>query len=78
MKTPEEYLQKMSNQRFSLIYDTWIQEEFEIIIKQVQIDTYNQALDDAVENAEIIEQWSNGYGGCTPSLNKNSILKLKK
>lgn len=57
-------------------------------IEMVQKDTYNQAIDDAVDNAyATIEYDPNSYCGNTGSeyppdeiavVNKNSILKLKK
>ena len=40
-------------------------------IKEIQIEAYNQALDDAVENADVV--WSYTY-----RVDRESILKLKK
>lgn len=52
-------------------------------VKQAQVDAYNQALDDAVLNAEIKEiEYNNPYsendGNITRIIDKQSILKLKK
>ena len=47
------------------------------LIKQVQKDAWNEALDKAAESAEAIEGWNTGYSGNAASVDKQSILKLK-
>ena len=84
MKTAEVYSEEWSR-------DPEI--TFEEIIKDVQIEAYNQALDDAVEKARIslfdwisggfkeFKQNSNHYSindGTYVEIDKQSILKLKK
>ena len=66
MKNPEEYLEKWS------FYNEIPTRELEVILKQIQIDAWNEALDKAAESAELVE--------CDPMefyVDKQSILKLK-
>ena len=77
MKNPEEYIIETET-------DHWVDQEFnknDITkwIKQAQIDAYNKALDDAVENAECIyiPEISMDNGDYW-DIDKQSILKLKK
>ena len=46
MKNPEEYLEKWS------FYNEIPTRELEVILKQMQIDAWNEALDKAAENAD--------------------------
>jgi hypothetical protein len=90
MKSPEEYLEDSYNNNFALaMEDDEIKSEVIMCIKQAQIDAYNEALDDAVENATIehIDLTSDEVFDYTDVLvdddvevriNKQSILKLKK
>jgi len=98
MKSPEEYLKNLVNNYKGknepyldssyFIYDGTVHPIINII-KQAQIDAYNEALDDAVENATIehIDLTSDEVFDYTDVLvdddvevriNKQSILKLKK
>ena len=85
MKNPEEYLEKWS------FYNEIPTRELEVILKQMQIDAWNEALDKAAENAcidlydyigssfKIFEQDSR-YAindGTYVEISKQSILKLK-
>ena len=66
MKTPEEYLENLTFNPNTLA------EEVIEIIKQVQKETWNEAIDKAAESAELVE--------CDPMefyVDKQSILKLK-
>lgn len=67
MKTAEEYSKEWSN-------DPGI--PFEDIIKKVQKEAYNQALEDACNNVVVYDTVPRGYTSCT--FDKQSILKLKK
>lgn len=46
------------------------------VCQKIQKDTYNQAIEDAVENAEV--QWHGEEGDENCRVNKQSILKLRK
>ena len=66
MKTPKEYLENLTFNPYTL------SEEVIEIIKQVQQETWNEAIDKAAESAELVE--------CDPMefyVDKQSILKLK-
>ena len=75
MKTPEEYL--FSNGVLERDFDGWWKyakiNSLEAI-EQAQIDAYNQAIDDAAENA--YNEYS--FFDSMVIVNKESILKLKK
>jgi len=79
MKNPEEYIIETEK-------DHWADQEFnkdDITkwIKQAQIDAYNEALDDAVENADFgVNQNDNGCPCFNDDhfIDNQSILKLKK
>jgi hypothetical protein len=47
-------------------------------IESVQNEAYNQALEDAAENAEAIIKIEGKYAESIPYIDKESILKLKK
>ena len=47
------------------------------LIEEVQKEAYNQAIDDATENANCIHYFNSAHG-CEYSVDKQSILKLKK
>ena len=78
MKTSKEYTSKYK------YYPTIPVEEVNSIIKQVQIETYNEAINDAAKNAITSkkiyhteldqDEWDLDSLWC----NKHSILKLKK
>jgi hypothetical protein len=82
MKNPEEYLKNLVNNckgknepyldSSYFIYDGTVHPIINII-KQAQIDAYNEALDDAVGSA-YVEVDTGGY----PYVYDQSILKLKK
>jgi hypothetical protein len=88
MKTPEEYIKDQKIDDFVLKYMSGTispdgikgnyKERIYNAIKAAQIDAYNQALEDAAESAEAIEGWNTGYSGSAASVDKQSILKLKK
>lgn len=84
MKTAEEYSKEWSNNP---------EIPFEDIIKQAQKEAYNQAIDDAIENATLsLFDWEDGgfkehkrkdnkfiiNDGNYVLIDKQSILKLKK
>lgn len=78
MKTPEEYELEVS--RLWVKYDSgeidtneWTNGVADLF-KQAQKDAYNQAIDDAVENASC--EYERDY--LTGNVDKESILKLKK
>jgi len=83
VKNPKEYLEKWS------AYKVFPSRELSHIIKQAQIDAYNEALDDAVDDVNFVEttgkpeiynespSMSNDMGDVF-SIDKQSILKLKK
>ena len=102
MKKPEEYLREAE----LIVKDKSIDEMFALnltrdgyrsslktilrVIKQAQIDSYNKALEDAVESVELDEvcrdsefaynecnTMENDYGDVY-AINSDSILKLKK
>lgn len=74
LKTPEEYLSKVNS--------LTTRKELYEIGRQMQIDAYNTAIDDAVENAKMIEVYNakdNGFNSAWEvTLDKQSILQLKK
>ena len=77
MKTPREYTTKYK------YYPTIPVEVVNSIIKQAQIEAYNEAIDDCVKNATInVDRCAYGHELTEfykPfSINKQSILKLKK
>jgi len=84
MKNPEEYLESFSILKHTEHYNyTYLYNKINEAIKQSQIDTYNEALDDAVNNAKgfgVIEDTN--IPAYTPNIDiridKQSILKLKK
>lgn len=91
MRSPEKYLEDAYKyvESFSKDEPAYWQPLFIKYIKQAQIDAYNEALDDAVENATIehIDLTSDEVFDYTDVLvdddvevriNKQSILKLKK
>lgn len=84
MKKPEEYLKGLFEEPYQLEDENSIDYDFLQVIKQAQIDAYNEAIDDAVENAKLkdkkIEYTGVRAGGyyVIKILNKQSILKLKK
>jgi len=74
MKNPEEYIIETET-------DHWADQEFnkdDITkwIKQAQIDAYNEALDDAVENVDFDDNYI--CDDCNSNIDEQSILKLKK
>ena len=83
MKNPEKYIIETET-------DHWADQEFnkdDITkwIKQAQIDAYNEALDDAAENAEVKCYYKRTISTTTlppdirsADIDKQSILKLKK
>ena len=81
MKTPEEYIGnfKLIKEDVTEIgYFEWIddveKQDLIKVIKQAQIDAYNEAIDDAAENADT--EYS--FFDSMVIVNKESILKLKK
>lgn len=77
MKTPEEYLDELCPMFVNNDIETlYFHEDILELMKQVQIDTYNEALEDAVEN--VVEFHNNRFRGYPYTINKESILKLKK
>ena len=67
MKTAEEYLKEWSNNP---------EIPFEDIIKKVQKEAYNEALEDACKNVAVYDTVPRSYTSCT--FDEQSILKLKK
>ena len=67
MKNPEEYLEKWS------FYNEIPTRELEVILKQMQIDAWNEALDKAAESADVTDLGIEGNA----VVDLNSILKLK-
>lgn len=67
MKNPEEYLEKWS------FYNEIPTRELEVILKQMQIDAWNEALDRAAESADVTDLGIEGNA----VVDLNSILKLK-
>ena len=78
MKNPEEYFETFVGYKFPDVLDP-LDENIIKAIKQAQVDAYNKALDDAVENAECIyiPEISMDNGDYW-DIDKQSILKLKK
>ena len=84
MKDPKEYLmQTFYNGIFIELHSGDIDDVVDIM-KQVQVDAYNEALEDAAKKATTCED-PNSYCGNTGSeyppdliVNKQSILRLKK
>ena len=85
MKNPKEYLEKWS------AYKVFPSRELSHIIKQAQIDAYNEALEDAAHNVEGHIEWikdgekfdytdvlSDEGVDYEIAISRQSILKLKK
>jgi len=85
MKKPQEYLEKWS------AYKVFPSRELSHIIKQAQIDAYNEALEDAAHNVEGHIEWikdgekfdytdvlSDEGVDYEIAISRQSILKLKK
>lgn len=65
MKTPEEWFEIYQNTRRYGIKD---------LVKDVQIDAYNEAINSAMEECFVIYSENGSYNVCE----KEDILKLKK
>lgn len=76
MKKPEEYLKYMSLEND--IIDLYLESKSDFIkaIKQAQKDAYNQALEDAAENA-VAKDDPSDCGTGEIWVDEQSILKLK-
>ncbi len=90
MKNPEEYLESFNILKYTKHHDyTYLYNKINEAIKQAQIDAYNQALEDTIDNVNFVEttgkpeiynespSMSNDMGDVF-SIDKQSILKLKK
>lgn len=81
MKKPEEYLNSWMNAYdMNINMDKRAKDAFLDCIKEVQIDAYNEALEDAADNVdykEVTFKSSNDSFTMTV-IDKQSILKLKK
>lgn len=78
LKNPEEYLANIGSITIGLIsyYNT---NDVLKVIKEVQIDAYNQAIEDAANYAEITDMSSGNVGEYVEwEVDLQSILKLKK
>jgi len=77
MKDPKEYLEKFNLKsttkyhNYDYLYSSTLE-----CIKQAQIDAYNEALDDAVENVDFDDNYI--CDDCNSNIDEQSILKLKK
>lgn len=87
MKTAEEFVSKWSNwwitNNNKNVLNRAFENELKEIIEQAQKEAYNQAIEDAVMNAEAkVKVWYDfGTGYYQQSdviVDRNSILKLKK
>jgi hypothetical protein len=86
MKNPEEYLQEFGffEKDTECGISTYFADNVEKrdlcrIINQIQIDAYNEALDNAVEEATCSIYYISGPGALwRASVDRDSILKLKK
>jgi phage baseplate assembly protein W len=87
MKTAEEFVSKWSNwwitNNNKNVLNRAFENELKEIIEQAQKEAYNQAIDDAVMNAEAkVEVWydfdARAYQRGDVIVDRNSILKLKK
>lgn len=77
LKKPEEYIITWAAHRSTSKRDIVLLEE---LIEQAQRDAYNQAIDDAVENAELKSEEAMPFSYCECpeySFDSESILKLK-
>ena len=82
MRTPEEYI---GNFKFikedvtGIGYFEWIddveKQDLIKVIKQAQIEAYNEAIDDAVKNVKL---YFTDLEQTTQDIDEDSILKLKK
>ena len=81
MKNPEEFLESQEIGNLSIV--DYISKEgyvWKAIVKamfEYGKDTYNQALEDAAENA-FVQDWYESGKLIGKAVNKQSILKLKK
>lgn len=77
MKTVEEILKEknITPETMHHNYD-YLYRSVSDVIEQAQKDAYNQAIEDAVENAVAYDTVPRAYASCM--VNKQSILKLKK
>ena len=75
MKTAEDYIPTINKVSETVIVSStkyWNRDFIVRLIKQVQVEAWNEALDKAAESAELVE--------CDPMefyVDKQSILKLK-
>lgn len=78
MKDPKEYLNKYNESgEFAITIDKIR------MIEQIQMDAYNEAIDDAIKNVKIketeyVNEYSESDGQKTFSIDKNSLIGLKK
>ena len=71
MKTPEEYIREFIQPQVLSITS------IARMAYQIQKDSYNQAIQDAVDNAEVSYEKNHEYGSYETIVDKDSILKLK-
>ena len=81
MKTAEDYIRQINDRFMPHPYNLSRKqrEEFKSLIREIQKESYNQALEDAAENVEI--EACNEYQGEQFGylrIRKQSILRLKK
>ena len=76
MKTAKEYIYEGLSHSYNLrdVIDNLTDEQICEVIEQAQKESYNQALEDAVEAASC--EYEKDY--LTGEIDKESILKLKK
>jgi len=74
MKTPKDYLAEMQIDDDILFNRNEVSVWLSDFIKEVQKESYNQAIQDASDNAKIV---GGGFYGQFGKVDKNSILKLK-
>lgn len=82
MKTANEYLDwlgyvEASNHIGDMTDEEW-RTSVEGKIEEIQKEAYNQAIQDAADNAETEEVIEESTGYCEVIIDKQSILKLKK
>ena len=76
MKTAEDYIRQINNRFMPHPYNLSRKkrEEIKSLIREIQKEAYNQAIEDAAENAAC--EYEKDY--LTGEIDKQSILKLKK
>ena len=71
MKTPEEYIREFIQPQVLSITS------IARMAYQIQKESYNAAIQDAVDNAEVSYEKNHEYGSYETIVDKDSILKLK-